>query len=171
MTGQANLELTSLQSTDHISDLYGTMCMSLFIQQPQHHPSTPPFALHPVSNTINPQCQCIGKYSQALWHKENSRAGRRKERMEEGGEQEKKRGREKKIRLWWSTTFPKLAGLLAEGQWRETMQRCADPGIYRRPLEHWAIGRRVSEGRGGVSALFSKAKHRGHDGALCGWSR
>lgn len=48
------------------------------------------------------------------------------------------------------------------------MQRCADPGIYRRSLEHWAIGRRVGEGvavEGGVSALFFKAKHRGRDGA------
>lgn len=26
--------------------------MSLFIQQPQHHPSSPPFALHPVRHTI-----------------------------------------------------------------------------------------------------------------------
>lgn len=42
--------------------------------------------------------------------------------------------------------FSKLARFLAEGQGGGTMQRCAEPGIYRRSLEHWAIGRRVGEG-------------------------
>ena len=101
--------------------------------------------------------------------KKNSRAGRGEEKNGGGrGARKKKRSKEK-IRPWWSTTFPKLARFLAEGQGRETMQRCADPGIYRRSLEHWAIGRRVRErrsGGGGLSALFSKAKHRRHYGAL-----
>lgn len=37
------------------------------------------------------------------------------------------------------------------------MQRCADPGIYRRSLEHWAIGGRVrvrGGGRGGLALCF-----------------
>ena len=72
--------------------------------------------------------------------------------MEEGAEQEKKRSKEK-MRLWWSTTLAKPAWFLAKGQGGETMQRCADPGIYRHSVEHWAIGRgglgRREEGGGG----------------------
>lgn len=77
--------------------------------------------------------------------------------MEEGGEQEKKRSIERereKIRALVKYNFSKKAWL---GSWRkargrQTMQRCADPGIYRRSLEHWAIGGRVrvrGGGRGG----------------------
>lgn len=80
------------------SDLYCTMCTSLFIPQPQHHPSTLNPICTPSSPAHNkPQCQRISKYSQPLLHKENSKAGERKETME-GGEQEKKRSKEK-IRL------------------------------------------------------------------------
>lgn len=44
---------SSTNHSDYIPDflMYNVQC-SLFIQQPQHHPSTPPFALHPVLNTI-----------------------------------------------------------------------------------------------------------------------
>lgn len=127
-------------------DIYCTLCTSLFIQQPQHHPTTPPFALHPAPHTITLDASASANTRRLSGIKKI--ASREKKRKNgEGGEKEKKLSKEK-IRLWWSTTFSKLARFLAEGQGRETMQRCVDPGIYRRSLEHWAIGRRVGGGGG-----------------------
>lgn len=72
--------------------------MSLFIRQPVQHPSTPPFALFPVPSTITLNASASVNTRRLSGIKKIAQAERRKERMEEGGEQEKKRSKEK-IRL------------------------------------------------------------------------
>lgn len=137
--------------------LYNVQC-SLFIQQPQHHPSTPPFALHPVLNTITLNASALVNTRRLSGIKKIAKQGEEKKEWRREGREKKKRSKEK-IRLWWSTTFPKLAQFLAESQGKETMQRCADLRFYRRSLEHWAIGK---EGwrRGAKRSVFQRQAWR-----------
>lgn len=85
--------------------------------------------------------------------------------MEEGGEQEKKRGKDKRLGSGEVQLFQSWLG-----SWQKAREgrQCNAVQIQESIDAHWSIGLlEAGLGRGrGQSALFSKAKHRGHDEAL-----
>lgn len=142
--------------------------MSLFIHQPQHHPSTPPFALHPVPSTITLNASASVNTCRLAGIKKIP--GQGEEKKEWRRERSKKRsGAEKRLGSGEVQLFQSWLG-----SWQKAKEgrQCNAVQIQGSIDAHWSIGllgRRVREGgrsvcvcMGGLSALFfqSQAQRR-----------
>lgn len=138
--------------------------MSLFIQQPQHHPSSPPFALHPVRHTITLNASASVNTRRLSGIKKIAEQGEEKKEWRREGSK-KRSGAKKRLGPGEVQLFQSWLG-----SWQKAREgrQCNAVRIRESIDAHWTIGLLVGGlGRGrGFSALFSKAKHRGHDGAL-----
>lgn len=138
----------------------------MFIQQPQHHPSTPPFALHPVPHTITHNASASVNTRRLSGIKKIAEQGEEKREWRREGSK-KRSGAKKRLDSGEVQLFQSWPG-----SWQKAREgrQCNAVRIQESIDAHWSIGLLVGglgrEDGGGLSALFPKAKHRGYDGAL-----
>lgn len=117
-----------------------------------------PFALHPVPHTMTLNASASVNTRRLSCIKKIAKQGEEKKRRREGSK--KRSGAKKRLGSGEVQLFQSWLGFWQTA--REGRQ-CNAVQIQESIDAHWSIGLMVG---GGVSALFSKAKHRGHDWAL-----